>query len=173
MKKKKHSFLHEVKIATPCPADWNTMSGDERTRFCGQCKLNVYNISEMTTDDAEKLIIEKEGKLCLRIYRRADGTVLTKDCPVGLAAMRKKLMTMCGAATAAVGILAAWIITGKKPEPQPLQCSAGGATFTGNFMTGDMAMPTQGSMVAPVQGEAVMGKIGRMVAPHKSTIRTR
>ena len=40
--------LDQVTISYPCPADWNSMEGDERTRFCSQCKLNVYNISEMT-----------------------------------------------------------------------------------------------------------------------------
>lgn len=103
MKKGKHSFIHDVKIAKPCPANWDNMTGDERVRFCHQCKLNVYNISEMTTDEAEKLIVENEdGRLCLRLYRRKDGTVITQDCPKGLAAFRKKLCTIYGAVAAAV-----------------------------------------------------------------------
>lgn len=59
------------------------MDGDQRVRFCQQCKLNVYNLSEMTKKDAEDLILEKEGKLCVRFYKRLDGTVLTRDCPLG------------------------------------------------------------------------------------------
>jgi hypothetical protein len=34
----------------------------------------------MTSSEAIALIREKEGKLCGRIYRRADGTILTTDC---------------------------------------------------------------------------------------------
>jgi hypothetical protein len=34
--------------------------------------------------EAERLVVEKEGRLCVRFHRRADGTVLTRDCPVGL-----------------------------------------------------------------------------------------
>jgi len=34
-------------------------------------------------DDAEALIKAKNGDMCARLYRRADGTVLTEDCPVG------------------------------------------------------------------------------------------
>jgi hypothetical protein len=39
--------LDEIEIATPCPASWEAMTGDDRSRFCGQCRLNVYNLSAM------------------------------------------------------------------------------------------------------------------------------
>jgi hypothetical protein len=42
--------------------------------------LNVYNLSEMSQESAEALIAETEGRLCVRFYQRADGTVLTRDC---------------------------------------------------------------------------------------------
>ena len=38
----------------------------------------------MTRSDAEALIKETAGDLCARLYRRADGMVLTEDCPIGL-----------------------------------------------------------------------------------------
>ena len=68
----------EVKI--PCEVSWDSMMGDARSRFCGQCKLNVYNLSEMTNTQARELIKSKEGNLCGRFYRRTDNTVVTKDC---------------------------------------------------------------------------------------------
>src|SRR6185295_16447527 len=64
------------------------MHGDDRVRFCDDCKLNVYNLSAMSRPEAELLIREKEGRLCGMLYRRRDGTVLTRDCPVGLARAR-------------------------------------------------------------------------------------
>jgi hypothetical protein len=79
--------LQQVQIASPCDASWEEMAGDDRTRFCAQCSLNVYNLSEMS--QAEALIIEKEGRLCARIYRRRDGTIVTRDCPVGVALLRR------------------------------------------------------------------------------------
>ena len=72
-----------LEFASPCPASWDEMEGDERVRFCEECKQNVYNLSEMTEDDALALIREREGRVCLRVYQRDDGTSLTKDCPVG------------------------------------------------------------------------------------------
>jgi hypothetical protein len=76
------------------------MVGDDCVRFCGQCKLSVYNLSAMTQEEGERLIIEKEGKLCARVYRRADGTILTKDCPVGVALLRKRIVGFSGAIAA-------------------------------------------------------------------------
>src|SRR6476619_1249507 len=78
-----NSPLKNISIASPCSADWEQMYGDERKRFCGDCKLNVYNLSGMTRDEAEALIMNAEGRLCVRMYRRADGTVITSDCPAG------------------------------------------------------------------------------------------
>jgi hypothetical protein len=92
-------MLDNLRIASPCKVDWDTMAGDERVRYCGQCAKNVYNVAGMTRDEAKKLLEDRSGKLCLRIYRRADGTVLTSDCPVG--AKRKRRLAIFGAAAGA------------------------------------------------------------------------
>ncbi len=76
--------LENLRIATPCQADWDEMGGDERVRFCGRCEKNVYNLSAMTRAEAEALVGNQEGRVCVRLYQRRDGTVLTADCPVGV-----------------------------------------------------------------------------------------
>ncbi len=83
--------LQDVKVAAPCPADWNAMTGNDRVRFCGQCELHVYNLSALTQTEAEHLIAKTEGRLCVRYFSRADGTVLTQNCPTGLRAARQKV----------------------------------------------------------------------------------
>jgi hypothetical protein len=77
------------------------MIGNERVRFCGQCELNVYNLSALTRTQAEDLIAGSERKLCVRFYRRRDGSIITKDCPVGLRA-RKLRLSRIGKAVAAM-----------------------------------------------------------------------
>jgi hypothetical protein len=67
------------------------MIGSDRVRYCGQCKLNVYNLSEMSRREAESLIEQTEGRLCVRFYRRADGTIINRNCPVGLRALKRRL----------------------------------------------------------------------------------
>jgi len=101
--------LPNIYVASPCPADWSKMTGDERVRMCGQCNKHVFNLSNMTRDEAEELIIEKHGDLCVRYYQRKDGTILLKDCTVGASAARKRKLIAAGAAALlAGGGLAAW-----------------------------------------------------------------
>src|SRR5256885_8161846 len=94
--------LSYVKVAAPCRADWDEMIGNERMRFCSQCQLNVYNLSGMTRAEAEALISNSEGRLCVRYYRRADGTILTRNCPVGLSAIKRRVSRWASAALSAV-----------------------------------------------------------------------
>jgi len=94
--------LENIRIAAPCPVSWDKMTGDERVRHCQECKLNVYNLSDMTRAEAERLIASREGRLCVRFYRRADGTVLTRDCPRGLRALSERACRIAGAVLAAM-----------------------------------------------------------------------
>ncbi len=96
------SKLDRLRIATPCHARWEDMMGDDRIRFCDQCQLNVYNFSDLSAGEIDSLIANKEGRLCARLYQRADGTLLTKDCPVGLAALRKRVSRKVAASFAAM-----------------------------------------------------------------------
>ncbi len=96
------SRFDEIEIASPCPALWEDMEGDDRARFCGLCRLNVYNISEMSREEAAALIVEKQGNVCVQIHRRADGTILTRDCPVGLLRLRQAALRGFGAVAATV-----------------------------------------------------------------------
>jgi hypothetical protein len=96
-------ILPNIRVASPCSADWNAMTGDDRVRACGDCNKNVYNISEMTREEAESLIVAKEGRLCVRYFQRKDGTILLKDCAVGVAQKRKRRVIAAGAAALLAG----------------------------------------------------------------------
>jgi hypothetical protein len=100
--------LDVIHVSNPCPASWEKMQGDQRVRFCQECSLHVYNISELTKDAAEKLIRAHEGRLCVRYFTRADGTILTQDCGGGLrrAARRARAMVAAGAMLAVSAVLA-------------------------------------------------------------------
>src|SRR5687767_1276640 len=94
--------IDNLRVAAPCPAAWENMAGDERARYCQSCQLTVYNFSEMSAREVYDLIAKSEGRICGRLYRRADGTVLTKDCPTGLRAYHKRVTRFAGAALAAI-----------------------------------------------------------------------
>jgi hypothetical protein len=94
--------LSYVRIAAPCRADWKTMRGNERVRFCDGCSMNVYNLSNMTKKDAEALVLNTEGRLCVRYYHRADGSILTANCPVGLQAFKRRVSGLSRAIVSSV-----------------------------------------------------------------------
>ncbi|MEP7127113.1 MAG: hypothetical protein ABJE95_39635 [Byssovorax sp.] len=91
-------LLESIQIASPCTAKWDEMVGDERARFCKHCEKDVYNLSAMPRDEAESFMRERTSDVCVRLYKRTDGTVLTADCPVGVKRKRRRK-----AAVAAVG----------------------------------------------------------------------
>ena len=61
----KLDVLQNVRIASPCPANWQGMVGDDRVRHCGECNLNVYNFSAMTRPEVEALLRKREGRVFL------------------------------------------------------------------------------------------------------------
>lgn len=82
--------LEDIRVASPCTASWAAMKGDDRVRHCEKCALHVYSLSGMTRSEATELVTRAEGRLCIRYFRRRDGTILTADCPIGVrAAVRR------------------------------------------------------------------------------------
>ncbi|HEY4181651.1 MAG TPA: hypothetical protein VGM90_32630 [Kofleriaceae bacterium] len=110
--------LDNIRVATPCPADWNQMTGDERSRHCGQCKKDVFNISGMTRDEAQELMIEKNGELCVRYFQRKDGTILLKDCSIGISQKRKRRVI---AASVALLLGGTALLAFKRPTKGPAE----------------------------------------------------
>jgi hypothetical protein len=121
---KKTSPLNGLHVASPCSANWDDMWGNDRVRFCGHCNLNVYNLSRMSKAEAEHVVASTEGRLCARFYRRKDGTILTQDCPVGLAAFKQRVNRIGVAVMSSVLSLFAsfggmWLFGGKSTGSTP------------------------------------------------------
>lgn len=155
--RRKLPMLDDVRVASPCNASWDEMIGDERVRFCGSCQKNVFNLSSMAREEAEALLAARLGnETCVRFYRRADGTMLTADCPVGQKKKRRKLALLAVAGAGAMA--AAAFATFQKTTCRPMQ----GAVAT----MGEL--PSQGQMVAemgdvaptpPVMGTAAAPQV--------------
>lgn len=143
-----YSPLDNVRVASPCSADWDSMYGDDEKRFCKECKLNVYNLSGMTREDAERLITNGEGRLCIRFYRRQDGTIVTQDCPVGWTKIKQRTRVY---ATAALSMLMA-LLTGLFF----VSLFRGGAQVT----MGEIAMPGRTPSPTPT---SMMGNFAPMM----------
>ncbi len=98
-------LLQRLEIASPCRERWDEMDGDGRARHCRRCDKNVYDLSAMSTAEASALLASRDD-LCVRFYRRADGTVMTSDCPDGARRRRRRRMVVA-VAVAAAGLGAA------------------------------------------------------------------
>lgn len=106
--------LPHIRVASPCPADWNAMAGDSRVRACATCKKNVFDLSAMTRADAEALIRATNGDLCAQYWQRKDGTILLADCTVQ-GVRRGHVMTAFAAATA----IATTALLARATHPHP------------------------------------------------------
>lgn len=111
--------LNAIRVAKPCSADWAAMSGDEQVRHCQQCNLNVYDLSALSADEARGLIEKHEGRLCVRFYRRRDGTMLTRDCPIGVRTVRRRQVGVA-AGLAAVAGFAGGLLQGLRGRALPV-----------------------------------------------------
>lgn len=106
------SILDRVRLASPCTARWEDMTGDDRTRFCRQCQKHVFNLTAMSRAEVEQLVREKEGNFCGRFYQRGDGRILTANCPVGQRRRRSRVIKVCAMMFAAAAILATALAAG-------------------------------------------------------------
>ncbi len=175
LKKRKASYtrtrlpmLAQAKIASPCNASWENMTGNDQVRFCGSCQKNVYDLSTMTSVEAEALLQEKEGDLCARFYRRADGTIMTSDCSVGVRNKRVRQV-----ASAALFFGSAAMAFSAYEKSQVVKCPTGNAMGAVAFMPDENAPRVMGSVAppnnatppteAPQKSQKTMGV---MVAPH-------
>lgn len=144
------SPLDNIKVASPCTAEWKFMLGNDLVRFCGQCNKNVYNLSRMTREDAETLIRRMEGRLCVRYYRRSDGTILNADCPVGLRAVRQRVRRIT---TAIFAVLISFFAN------LGLLSLLGKGKSVISPVMGDITVPYVGSSGVNYMGEPVVGKM--------------
>jgi len=152
--------LNNLRIASPCPAAWEKMVGDERVRHCSECNLNVYNLSAMTERQVRELIAASRGKrLCGRFYRRADGTVLTQDCPWGLRAMGRRASRLAAAIMAAM--MSIGVAFGKNHSQQsPSQATTNRQAKAGVWI---MVVDPQGALV-PGAEVRLIGSNGKIAA---------
>lgn len=79
-----------LRVVTPCQVPWSSMDGDDQVRFCGRCRKNVYNVAAMTAEEALAVVDRGEGRACMMLARRADGTVVTGGCRAALRRARRR-----------------------------------------------------------------------------------
>ncbi len=118
------SPLDQIRIASPCDVDWASMTGDERKRHCGECKLDVYDFGAMSRSEAEDVLAGAQGRLCARFARRPDGTVVTRDCGPVRRRIARRMRRLRAAAAAALAFVSTFALSAcgrgdAEPAPKP------------------------------------------------------
>ena len=97
--------IDAIVIASPCTVPWESMTGDEARRFCGQCRLHVHDFAQMTRAEIRELLAATGGNCCKRVWRRPDGRIITKDCNRVVRALRRRMRAFGNAAAALLALV--------------------------------------------------------------------
>jgi hypothetical protein len=91
-------------LSSPCPKRWTDLVGNDRIRYCGDCKLNVYNLAIMRPAEIEALFRKTGGRLCGQLYVRNDRTATLRDCPPGRSGVLRRRIAKAAAAFLALAV---------------------------------------------------------------------
>lgn len=117
----------------------------------------LQHLSNLTTVEASALIQKAEGHLCMRLYRRRDGTLLTADWPAGI---RTALRRLLGLASFGVLLIAGlqstvWLVTLGEPGHELPPIPTGPGVTLSDWT--DWAAIALGIRTAPPSGPFVVG----------------
>ncbi|RYD31097.1 MAG: hypothetical protein EOP86_18630 [Verrucomicrobiaceae bacterium] len=66
-----------IPIASPCPKSWDGMDGDDKKRFCTECRLHVHNLSALDTKERAEVLSQPADRICIAYELRPDGGMVT------------------------------------------------------------------------------------------------
>ncbi|HEY3579042.1 MAG TPA: ankyrin repeat domain-containing protein [Pyrinomonadaceae bacterium] len=58
-------LIQQLRIASPCEVDWDSMIGNDRVRFCEHCRLSVHHVDSLNPKQLRRLIARSHGRLCV------------------------------------------------------------------------------------------------------------
>ncbi len=147
--------LNVIEIRQPCSADWGAMAGDRRRRHCAACDLAVHNLSAMPRKQAQRLIAEADGRLCVRFEQDGRGRVRYRRSRWGRAGIT--LLEVLAMLTVFAVLVAGILVAVRSPQVKQLWWKARttvtpapAPALMGDVVMGAVAMPA----VAPSDKEA-------------------
>jgi hypothetical protein len=156
-------LFDRLEIASPCNRNWDDMmrTADDRVRACGACDKHVYNVSGMTVDEVDRLILATDGNACVRYYKRADGCILTADCVLGA---RRRARTRYAAAGVVVAMAAGYAVSQWPESPGYEMVADDDPGWTISEEWGDPLVDDGLRADADYQGGETMGSLSPFMA---------
>lgn len=132
----------QLEVKTPCTANWDQMSGNDKVRFCEHCQLEVNDLTSLTPKRIRRLMTKSKGRLCVRYHRGPDGKPLIRQVPGKLHQISKRFSRV------AAGVFTATLSLGSATGQQ----STSSVTYQRVFTVQDGSVPAQ-------LGTTISGKI--------------
>lgn len=63
-----------IRVDSPCNADWYSMIGTDRIRFCQHCELSVHEISQFSEKELNRLLRSSGNRICIRYSQQEADT---------------------------------------------------------------------------------------------------
>ena len=76
------TFLDLIDVPSPCTKSWAGMVGNDQKRHCSGCDRDVYNLSGISWREARRLLVTKQGRICIRYARLPNGNIQTNEKPL-------------------------------------------------------------------------------------------
>jgi hypothetical protein len=110
----------DIRIATPCSVDWESMNPRATGRFCGDCKKVVHDLSSLGEAAAKRLLASAPAELCVRYLHDEYGNVWFRDTSLlSPANLRKKAAGLAALAVAPLLTACMGAYVGEYEEPGP------------------------------------------------------
>ena len=113
--------LETLQVPDPCPARWDEMVGDDRRRFCAHCQKYVHNLTAIPRDEADRLVCQSAGDLCVRFARdpRTEQVVTLDYQPRADNSRRRRAIVFLAAILGTFGAAGSWAAMRLLPTPPP------------------------------------------------------
>ncbi len=72
-------LLDNLHIAEPCKLDWEKMTGDDRSRHCDECNHPVINLSALSANEAEGMLVANANRICVTYLRKSNGEIVHRE----------------------------------------------------------------------------------------------
>jgi hypothetical protein len=143
----KRTRLETLRVVSPCLEGWERMTGDDRTRHCQGCEKNVFDVSQLSRDEAERLLERTNGDVCVRLTRRPDGSIVTRVSDPVAPVVPIRLRRAGPVAVAAMGLMLGVSGAAYAQEPVENQPVADKPAVVA-FSSKDEVTPTDGAFAS-------------------------
>src|SRR5262245_31200953 len=165
--------LDQLEVVSPCSTGWDRMSGDDKKRFGPGGNKFVYDLSQMTRRQVEVIVSIHRGRMCARIARRPDGSLLTLETPQAHPIVARLASPVVNATLAA--------ILGLSAPANALNLDVSAARFIAhddddgkgaNIQYGGGEASVGGTVVAP-QGAVIPNAVVKLISDAGAEIETK